>query len=84
MALFFHSNASLVMAECACANLIFTSFIDVPSLVCVEPKYLNWFKHLSVHLVVGRWSWLDAVDKNFPLARADWEILPTVIKGVLM
>ena len=26
MALFFHSIASLVMAECACASLIFTSF----------------------------------------------------------
>ena len=30
------------MAECACASLIFTSFIDVPSWVCVDPKYLNW------------------------------------------
>ena len=30
------------MAECACASLIFTSFIDVPSLVCVDPNYLNW------------------------------------------
>ena len=33
MALFFHSIASLVMVEYACASLIFTSFIDVPSLV---------------------------------------------------
>ena len=43
MVLFFHSIASLVMVQCACASLNFTSFTDVPSLVCVEPKYLNWF-----------------------------------------
>ena len=42
MALFFHSIASLVMAECACPSVIFTSFTDAPSLFCVEPKYLNW------------------------------------------
>ena len=36
------------MAECACASLIFTSFTDVPSLVCVEPKYLNWSTSSSV------------------------------------
>ena len=40
MALFFHSIASIVLAECACASLSFTSFTDVPSLVCVESKYL--------------------------------------------
>ena len=28
IALFFHSIASLVMAECACASLIFTSFTE--------------------------------------------------------
>ena len=50
MALFFHSIASLVMAECACASLIFTSFTDVPSLVCVEPKHLNWYTSSSVCL----------------------------------
>ena len=38
MALFFLSIASLV-TECACASPIFTSFSDVPSLVCVEPKF---------------------------------------------
>ena len=49
MALFFHSIASLVvMAECACASLIFTFFTDVLSLVCVEPKYMNWSTSLSV------------------------------------
>ena len=49
MALFFHSSiASPVMAECACASLVFTSFTDVLSLVCVEPKYLNWSTSSSV------------------------------------
>ena len=42
MALFFHSAASPVMAKCACTSLIFTSVMDVPFLVCVNPKYLNW------------------------------------------
>ena len=44
----FHSIASLVMAECAGASLIFTSFTDFPSLVCVEPKYVKWSTSLSV------------------------------------
>ena len=48
MALFFNSIASLVMAECACTGLIFTYFADVPSLVYVEPKYLNWSTSSSV------------------------------------
>ena len=64
MALFFHSIASLVMAQCAFASLIFTSFTDVRSLVCVEPKYLNWpnfFEGLSIYLYDGRWSWVDVV-----------------------
>ena len=39
MALFFHSTASLVIAECACAGLIFT---DVSSVICADPMYLNW------------------------------------------
>ena len=39
--LFFHSIASLVLAECACASLFFTSFTDFLSVVCVEPKYLK-------------------------------------------
>ena len=44
IALFFflQSIASLVIAECACASLIFASFIDVLSLVCVDPKFLKW------------------------------------------
>ena len=41
MALFIHSIASLVMAEYACESMIFTSFTDDPSLVRVDPKYLN-------------------------------------------
>ena len=48
MALLFHSIASLVVAECAYVSLIFTSFIDVPSLVCVDLKYLNWPTSSSV------------------------------------
>ena len=43
MALFFHSIAGIAMAEFACANLIFTSFADILSLVCFVPKYLNWW-----------------------------------------
>ena len=52
MALFFHSTASLVVAECACASLIVTSFTDVPSLVCVEPKYLAkyFLRRLSISI----------------------------------
>ena len=45
---FFHSIASLIMVECACASLIFTSFFDVQSLVCVDPTYLNWSISSSV------------------------------------
>ena len=41
MALFFHSSASLVMAKCVCTSVIFTYFTDVPSLVCMKPKYLK-------------------------------------------
>ena len=39
-----NSTPSLVMAECACASLIFTSFNDVPSLVC-ESVY--WWMALA-------------------------------------
>ena len=45
MELFFHTIASLVMAECACTSLI---FIGVPSLVYVDPGYLNWSTSSSV------------------------------------
>ena len=47
MALFFNSIA-IVIAEGACASVIFTSFTDIPSLVCVEPKYLNGSTSSSV------------------------------------
>ena len=40
MALFFHSIASLFMAECACTSLIITFHNDIPSLVCVNPRVL--------------------------------------------
>ena len=69
MALFFHGIASLVIAECACASLIIIFCIDVPSLVCVDPRYLNWPTSSSVFsfisMVVDGWSWLDAEDDNF-------------------
>ena len=66
MALFFHSVASLVNAECACAGLIFTSFIDVPYLVCVNPRYLNCqFLTAFSQLSLCWWSWLNADDGNF-------------------
>ena len=57
MALFFHSTASLVMAECACVSLIFTSLNDVQSLVCVDCNYLNWSTSSStfafIHMLVN-------------------------------
>ena len=43
-----YGNASLFMSDCVCASLIFTSFIDVQSLVCVDPKYFNWSPFSSV------------------------------------
>ena len=36
------------MAECVCASLTFTPFIDVPCLICVDSKYLNWSTSSSV------------------------------------
>ena len=73
-----HRNDSLVMAECTCASLIFTSFNDVPSLICVvpNPKYLNWStsSNTSIHpyLYIGGWPWLDAVDDDFAFVGADF------------
>ena len=32
----------------------------------------NFFERLSVHLYVGRWSWVDAVDENFALVGAEF------------
>ena len=61
------------MAACTCTSLIFTSFIDVPSFVCVEPRYLNYshfFLCFSNHPYVGRWSWRDAVE-NFAFVGAN-------------
>ena len=83
----FNSIASLVMTECACASLIFTFITDVKSLVCVEPKHLNWSTSSTVcpfctnctvcmcHLYVGRGSWLDAVDDTFALVGADFPVV---------
>ena len=43
MALFCHAIANFVMTECA-----YISFIDVPSLVCEDPRYLNYSISFSV------------------------------------
>ena len=40
--LFFDNTASLVMAEYTCAHLRVTSLIGAPSLVNVDPNYLDW------------------------------------------
>ena len=74
--MFFQSIASLVVAECACASLILTSFTNGPSLVCLDPRYLNWSTSSSVFSIrpyVGRWSWLDAVYENFAFVGADFQ-----------
>ena len=59
------------MAERACASLTFTFFIDVPSLVCVDPNYLNWPTSSGVFNLINVWSWFDAVDENFAFVGAD-------------
>ena len=68
------------MAECACANLIFTSFIDVvPSLVCMDPRYLmNWSTSSSVFpspYMGLDWSWLHAVDENVAFVGTDFHVV---------
>ena len=35
-------------------------------------ELVHFIERLSVHLYVGRLSWLDAVDDNFALVRADF------------
>ena len=70
MTFFSHSIAILVMAECACAGLIFTSFIDVPSLAYANPievfELVHFLQRFSNDPYLCRWSWLDAFDeKNF-------------------
>ena len=56
MALFVHSTASLVRAECVCTSLILTA-TDVPSLVCVDAKYLNWQTSSSVFPFISFYIW---------------------------
>ena len=53
---------------------IFTSFIDVPSLVCMNPKYLNWSNSSSAVPFIhdDRWPWLDAVDEDFAFVSTDF------------
>ena len=83
MALFFHSIAGLVIAECACASLIFTSFIDFPSLVCVDPfELVHFFQRFSIHSFihsyVGKCSWLGAVDESFAFVGADFHAVSSI------
>ena len=35
-------------------------------------ELVHFLERLSVHLYVGRWSWLDAVHENFALFGADF------------
>ena len=69
--LFLQSMVNLVMAECACASLTFTSFNDLPSLVCVDPKYLNWFTSSTncpfTHMLVGDLDY--AIDDDFAFSQ---------------
>ena len=54
----------------------YTSFTDVPSSVCMEPKYLNGSTSSSICpficMLVGG---LDAVDENLALVGADFHAL---------
>ena len=75
VSLFSQSVACLVMVDCACASLIFTSFNDFPSPVYVDPKYLNCFTSSStfplIHIYIGGWPWLYALDEEFAFVGAD-------------
>ena len=63
------------MAECASASLIFTSFIDVPSLVGVDPRFLNCIISSSVfpfiHVLVHGLGLL-LFEENSALVTADF------------
>ena len=64
----FHSIASFVMADVL--ELVWSLLpllLFLLSLVCVAPKYLNFFRPFSIHPYFGRWSWLDTADENFAL-----------------
>ena len=69
-ALFSTALLALSWAECICkcASLIFDSFNDVPSLVLVDPKYLNGSISSNtltfIHILDCGWPWLDAADED--------------------
>ena len=48
-----------------------------PSLFCVDLKYLNGpLRRASYHYpYVGRWPWLDAVEKNLAFVGADFHVV---------
>ena len=78
--LFLWSKASLVMVECASCStsLLFSSFTDFPSVVCVDPRYLNWFTSHSIfpfiHILVDMalawccWRWFCFCRSRFPFS----------------
>ena len=61
------------MAECACACLIFTSFLGVPSL-CISQVFelVHFFQRFPIHPNVSKWFSLDAVDENIAFVVADF------------
>ena len=63
--------ADLYLQSTACANMFFTSFVDAPSVICVDPKYLNWSSCSSISPFI-RWPWLDAVTEDFAFVAADF------------
>ena len=76
MALFFHSIASYVMAECACPSLIFTSFTDVPFVfgLCGYKVFelVPFFCVFPFTYVLVDGLGLIAADENFAFVRADF------------
>ena len=82
MAWLFHSIAGLVVDEWACASLIWTSFIDAPSLVRADPRYLNWstpllrtFSYSSIMFGMYGRPWIDAADENVAFVGADFHVI---------
>ena len=71
MALFFHSIAILVMVECVCAALMCRLWLVWILSIWTGPL----LPAFSIHLYVGLWSWLNAVDENFAFVGADFYAL---------
>ena len=56
MALFLHCPFILVMGQCACTSLIFTSFNAVPSFVCTDPTQEFGMCTRSVQFCCQKWA----------------------------